>query len=76
MEFQSLSEVPPGRRVRLVSINGGRRFTRRMLALGLSVGNELDVLHRRGRGVVVGKDGNRVALGGNVAEKLLTEVVR
>ena len=59
--------------MRLVSIQGGRLLTRRLLALGLTVGNELEVLHRRGGGVVVGKDGNRVALGRGVAEKLIAE---
>lgn len=70
MEFQ-LSKVPVGRRVRLVSIDGGRRLMQRLRALGLSVGDELEVLHHRGGGVVVGKGGNRVALGVGVAEKLM-----
>jgi ferrous iron transport protein A len=71
----SLNHAQPGDRVRLVSIKGGRQMTRRLLALGISLGNELDVLHRRGRGVVVARDGNRVALGGGVAERLLTEII-
>jgi len=68
-----LSSVPVGRRVRLVSIDGGRQLMRRLLALGLSVGDEFDVLHHRGGGVVVGKNGNRVALGGSIADKLMIE---
>lgn len=59
----------------MVSIKGGRTMVRRLLALGLSVGNELDVLHHRGHGVVVARDGNRVALGGGVAERLFTEIL-
>lgn len=46
-------------------------LTRRLLALGLTVGNEVEVLHHRNGGVVVAKDGNRVALGHGVAEKLI-----
>lgn len=68
-----LSNVPVGRRVRLKSINGGRQLIRRLLSLGLSVGDEFDVLHHRGGGVVVGKNGNRVAIGGSIAEKLMIE---
>ena len=68
-----LSNVPVGRRVRLVSIEGGRRLIRRLLALGLSIGDEFDVLHHRGGGVVIGKNGNRVALGIGVADKLKIE---
>lgn len=68
-----LSNVRVGRRVKLVSINGGRQLKHRLRALGLSVGDEFDVLHHRGGGVVVGKNGNRVALGGSIAEKLMIE---
>ena len=71
----NLKQVPTGARVKLVSIKGGRNMVRRLLALGLSVGNELDVLHRRGHGVVVARDGNRVALGGGVAERLFMEII-
>ena len=44
---------------------------RRLLGLGLRVGMELDVVQRRGRGVVVASAGTRVALGGGVADKLM-----
>ena len=73
MAEQVLSAFPVGRRVRLVSIQGGRLLIRRLLSLGLTVGNELEVLHHRGGGVVVGRDGNRVALGRGVADKLIAE---
>lgn len=59
--------------MKLVSIQDGRRLMRRLLALGLSVGSEFEILHHRGRAVVVGNDGNRVALGAGVAEKLIVE---
>ena len=72
---QPVSEIPVGSRVRLVAVDGGRMLTRRLLALGLGIGNELEVLHHRGRGVVLAKDGNRVALGAGVAEKLLIELI-
>ena len=75
MARQMLSTVPVGQKVRLISIRGGRKLVRRLLALGITQGNELEVLHHRGGGVVVGKDGNRVALGTGVADKLEIEVV-
>ena len=50
-------------------------MVRRLLALGLSVGSELEVLHHRSHGVGVALDGNRVALGGGVAERLFTEIL-
>ena len=70
-----LSEAAIGKRFRQVKINGGHRLTRRLLALGLSLGTELEVVQRRGRGVVVARGGNRVALGEGVAQKLLGEAL-
>ncbi len=70
-----LSDIPVGKRVKLVSIQAGRQLARRLLAMGLSVGSEFEVLHHRGRAVVVGDEGNRVALGAGIAEKLVVEEV-
>ena len=75
MASRPLNEAPVGRKVRLVAINGNKRLTRRLLSLGLNVGSEVEILNRRGRGVVVGKQGNRVALGKGVAEKLQAELL-
>jgi ferrous iron transport protein A len=69
-----LSDTPVGRKVRLVAIDGGRQLVRRLLSLGLSVGAEIEILHQRGSGVVVARQGNRVALGKGIAEKVYTEV--
>jgi ferrous iron transport protein A len=75
MSSQSLIETPVGQKVRLVAIDGGRQLVRRLLSLGLSIGAEIEVLHHRGRGVVVARHGNRVALGKGIAEKLRAEVL-
>ncbi|WP_457673515.1 FeoA domain-containing protein [Thiolapillus sp.] len=73
MSQQTLSQVSPGHRVRLVSIEGDRMLARRLLALGLSVGNEVEVLHRRKGDVVVGRGGNRLALGHDIADRLVIQ---
>lgn len=73
MGVQFLSDIPVGRRVRISAIQGNRQLNRRLLALGLTVGNEVEVLHHRSSGVVVAKEGNRVALGTGVADKLQVE---
>jgi Fe2+ transport system protein FeoA len=70
-----LSEPLIGQRLRLVGVHGGEQLRRRLLALGLSVGDEVEVVHRRGGGVVVARSGNRVALGKGVAQKVLAEVI-
>jgi ferrous iron transport protein A len=75
MSRKTLSEILVGQKVRLVAVDGGRQLVRRLLSLGLAIGAEVEVLHHRGRGVVVAREGNRVALGRGVAEKLHAEVL-
>ena len=75
MQSQPLSEIPAGETVRLVSINGNRQLVRRLLALGITLGAEVEILHHRGNGVVVGRNGNRVALGKVIVDKLQAEKV-
>jgi len=70
-----LSELAVGQRMRLVRVDGGQHLKRRLLALGLSVGGEAELVQRRGGGVVLARGGNRVALGEGVAHKLYAEVV-
>ncbi|WP_296898900.1 FeoA family protein [Thiohalocapsa sp.] len=66
-----LDRLPPGVAARLAAIQGGRHLQRKLGALGLRVGSELRVEHRRGRGLVVAAGASRVALGGGVVDKLL-----
>lgn len=69
----SLLSLKQGHRGRIAEINGGREMVRRMMSLGIRVGSIIDVINHRGRGVVVGNSGCRIALGHGVAEKLLVE---
>ena len=69
-EIFPLNELPIGQRTRLVRVVGGQRLKRRLLALGLSIGGEVEIVQRRGGGVVLARGGNRVALGAGVAQKL------
>ena len=71
----SLSEPLTGQRLRLISVHGGEQLRRRLLALGLSVGDEVEIVHRRNGGVVLARGGNRVALGRGVAQKVFAEVI-
>ncbi|MET0067343.1 MAG: FeoA family protein [Candidatus Thiodiazotropha sp.] len=70
-ELLSLSRLPVGSRACISRVMGGRNLTHRLLSLGLRVGSEIELLQRRGGGVVVASEGTRVALGAGVAEKLL-----
>ena len=71
----ALVDLAVGQRMRLVRIDGGKRLKRRLLALGLTVGGEAELLQRRPGGVVLARGGNRVALGEGVAHKLYAEVL-
>jgi ferrous iron transport protein A len=70
-----LSELPQGFRGRVREIRGGRQLAHRLRGLGLRVGSEVEMLHRKGQGVVVSVGDTRVALGAGVAEKLLIDPV-
>lgn len=70
MQTVYLDTVQAGQRIKLNAIHGGRELSRRLLALGVNLGSEFEVLSHRGHGVVLARDGNRIALGRGIAEKL------
>ncbi len=70
-DLVKLSGLPVGGRATIKRVLGGRLLVHRLLSLGLRVGSDIQLLQRRGSGVVVACRGNRVALGAGVAEKLL-----
>ena len=74
-DMTTLGQARPGQRARITRIVAGRQLTRRLLSLGLRIGTELDVIQRRGRGVVIGRAGTRIALGGGVADKVMVTPV-
>jgi ferrous iron transport protein A len=74
-EWVKLSGLPVGSRAAIKQVMGGRRLVHRLLSLGLRVGSEIELLQRRGSGVVVACEGSRVALGAGVAEKLLVSLL-
>ncbi len=75
MEVKLLSNVPVGHRVRLNAIHGGKILTRRLLSLGISLGSEFEIINHRGGGTVVAREGNRVALGAGISDKLFVETI-
>ena len=68
-----LNELAIGDTARVIEIHGGKKMTRRLMGLGLKVGSSVTVLHRRGEGVVVGEGGNRIAIGGGVANRVIMQ---
>lgn len=71
--------VPPGGRARIIHVDEGRRFRRRLAELGLAVGMEVRVV-RASRGVgplilAVCND-SRLAMGWGMANKIRVQVVQ
>lgn len=75
MEPTPIKQLPVGKKFRITRINSGNELKRRLLSLGIALGNELELLHQRKGGVVVAKNGNRVALGDGITEHLQIEVI-
>jgi Fe2+ transport system protein FeoA len=70
-----LAQVPSGQRVRITGYQGGRMLRARLLALGLNLGREVDILQNNRGLIIVGLNGGRVALGKGISQKILTEPV-
>ncbi len=70
-----LAQVPSGQRVRITGYQGGRMLRARLLALGLNLGREVDILQNNRGLIIVGLNGGRVALGKGISQKVLTEPV-
>ena len=72
---QLLSEFPAGRRVRITGHRGGRMLRARLLAMGLNLGREVEVIQNNRGLIIVGINGGRVALGKGISQKILAEPV-
>ena len=71
----SLDEFPAGQRVRITGHRGGRLLRARLLAMGLNLGRELEILQNNRGLIIVGINGGRVALGKGISQKILAELV-
>jgi Fe2+ transport system protein FeoA len=68
-----LASVPPGRRVRITAHQGGRMLRARLLAMGLNLGREVEILQNNNGLIILGVNGGRVALGRGISQKIMTE---
>ena len=70
-----LAEFPAGGRVRITGHRGGRMLRARLLAMGLNLGREVEVIQNNRGLIIVGVNGGRVALGKGISQKILAEPV-
>lgn len=75
MAGQPLASFSPGQRVRITGYHGGRMLRARLMALGLNLGQEVEIIQNYRGQVIVGVNGGRVALGRGVSQKVLSEPV-
>ncbi len=66
-----LAQATAGQRVRITGYVGGRMLRSRLAALGLNLGQEVEVLQNNRGLIIVGINGGRVALGKGVSQKVL-----
>jgi len=72
----SLALALPGQRVRITGYQGGRMLRARLLALGLNLGQEVEILQNNRGLIIVGINGGRIALGRGISRKILAEAVQ
>ena len=70
---QSLAVALPGQKVRITGHQGGRMLRARLLALGLNLGQEVEILQNNRGLIIVGINGGRIALGRGISQKILAE---
>ncbi|MEZ0394204.1 MAG: FeoA family protein [Desulfurococcaceae archaeon] len=71
-----LSEVPQGKKAKVVALSAGGGLARRLYELGLLPGAVVEVVYNEGRGpIVISVDGAEVSLGRGIAKKVLVEPV-
>jgi Fe2+ transport system protein FeoA len=69
---EPLADASAGQRVRITGHRGGRMLRARLLALGLNLGREVEILQNNRGLIIVGINGGRVALGRGISQKILT----
>ena len=69
----SLAMALPGQKVRITGHRGGRMLRARLLALGLNMGQEVEILQNNRGLIIIGINGGRIALGRGISQKILAE---
>ncbi len=69
----SLATASAGQRLRITGHRGGRMLRARLLAMGLNLGQDVEVLQNNRGLIIIGINGGRVALGRGISQKILAE---
>ncbi len=71
----SLASAAAGQKLRITGYRGGRMLRARLLALGLNLGQEVEVLQNNRGLIIIGINGGRIALGRGISQKITAEPV-
>lgn len=65
-----LDQMLTGERAKVIEITGGKQMVRKMMSLGIKTGAAIELLHHRGKSIVVRSNGTRIAIGASIARQL------
>ena len=71
----NLSSVPEKSRVKVVGLEAGANFGRKLQALGIHVGDTVVVMRNHGGTIIVGRQIMRIAIGRGMGSKIYVEPV-
>jgi ferrous iron transport protein A len=69
--MQPLAAFAPGEGAIITAFAGGRKLQERLISLGLFPGQRLVICQNHGSSLVVRLNGNRIALGRGISQKIL-----
>jgi ferrous iron transport protein A len=70
-----LARAPVCVPLRIIAVRAGKTLEKRMISLGMPLGTEVEILHRRGHSVVLVVGSSRIALGAGMVGKIMVEVI-
>ena len=70
-----LREAPVGVPLRVHTLRADKTLEKRLISMGMPLGSEVEIVHKRGPSVVRAVGSSRIALGSEMVRKILVEVV-
>lgn len=70
----NLNQPDAGFEGEICRIDGDKALKKKLMSLGLRIGQPLSILHQRHKGVVVLSNGSRVALGADIAARVYLQL--
>ena len=72
----SIDFVRTGEKVKIVDIKGGKGIITKISAMGIRIGDTVEVIQNHHGPLIIAKDHIRIALGRGMSKKILVEKVK